>query len=66
MADDELLKLLPAMHAAALRLRAAGLDDEALADRLEIPPESVDPLIRIAEAKLVQLGESPPGTRADP
>jgi len=43
---------LPEMYATALRLRDAGCSDEMIADRLEIEPEAVAPLLRIAAAKV--------------
>lgn len=48
------ITLLPEAYAEAIRLHEAGLDD-LIPDRLEIPPESVDPLLRLAEAKLARL-----------
>lgn len=46
---------LPATHAEALRLREHGESDEAIAARLGIVPEAVDPLVRVAAAKLAAL-----------
>ena len=46
---------LPETHAAALRLRARGFDDDAIAGALVLEPEAVGPLLRIADAKLVAL-----------
>ncbi|MFL6205190.1 MAG: hypothetical protein ACJ739_07535 [Acidimicrobiales bacterium] len=45
---------LPEAYGAALRLREAGCTDEMIADRLEIEPEAVAPLLRIAAAKLAR------------
>ena len=45
------LEGLPEAYATALRLRDAGCSDEMIADRLEIEPEAVAPLLRIATAK---------------
>jgi DNA-directed RNA polymerase specialized sigma24 family protein len=42
---------LPDAYATALRLREAGCSDEMIADRLDIEPEAVAPLLRIATAK---------------
>jgi hypothetical protein len=60
---------LPETHAAALRLRARGFDDDAIAAALVLEPEAVAPLLRIAEAKLGALvedegGEGRQGARA--
>jgi hypothetical protein len=46
---------LPEAHALALRLRDAGADDELIAVCLQIEPEGVGPLLRIAAAKLQRL-----------
>lgn len=46
---------LPEAHALALRLSDDGLDEHQIADRLQIPPQAVPPLIRIAEAKVARL-----------
>jgi DNA-directed RNA polymerase specialized sigma24 family protein len=52
MDRDRALAALPATYANALRLREAGLDDEAIAARLDIQLEAVRPLLEIAAAKL--------------
>jgi hypothetical protein len=49
---------LPDTHAAALRLRARGFDDDAIAAALRVEPHAVAPLLRIAEAKLGALTSS--------
>lgn len=46
---------MPETYAAALRLRDAGFDDTAIATRLELEPEAVAPLLRIAAAKLAAV-----------
>lgn len=46
---------LPEAHAAALRLRARGFDDDAIASALALEPSAVAPLLQIAEAKLAAL-----------
>jgi hypothetical protein len=60
---------LPETHAAALRLRARGFDDDAIAVALVLEPEAVAPLLRIAEAKLGSLtaegGDAKQETRLD-
>jgi hypothetical protein len=55
---------LPETYALALRLRAEGLDDEAIGRVLEIEPESVAPLLALAHAKLAKL-EQPDGASGD-
>lgn len=54
---------LPQTHAAALRLRARGFDDDAIAAALVLEREAVAPLLRIAEAKLGALIEDERGER---
>jgi DNA-directed RNA polymerase specialized sigma24 family protein len=54
-ADARALERLPATYAEALRLREHGETDEAIAARLGIEPEAVEPLVRVAEAKLAAL-----------
>jgi DNA-directed RNA polymerase specialized sigma24 family protein len=46
---------LPESYAVALRLRDAGHDNNAIATGLGIEPESVEPLLRLANAKLELL-----------
>ena len=46
---------LPETHAAALRLRARGFDDDAIAAVLVLEPGAVEPLLQIADAKLAAL-----------
>ena len=48
------LEGLPEAYATALRLRDAGCNDEMIADRLDIEPEAVAPLLRIALAKVAR------------
>jgi len=48
---------LPEAYATALRLREAGCSDEMIADRLDIEPEAVAPLLRIAVAKLTHRSD---------
>jgi len=48
---------LPEAYATALRLREAGCTDEMIADRLDIEPEAVAPLLRIAVAKLTHRSD---------
>jgi DNA-directed RNA polymerase specialized sigma24 family protein len=55
MDRDAALAKLPEAYATALRLREAGLSDEAIAARLEIAPEAADALLRVADAKLAAI-----------
>jgi DNA-directed RNA polymerase specialized sigma24 family protein len=50
-----MLERLPATYAEVMRLREHGETDEAIAARLGIEPEAVEPLVRIGEAKLAAL-----------
>jgi DNA-directed RNA polymerase specialized sigma24 family protein len=49
------LGALPETYALALRLRAEGLDDAAIARVLDIEAESVAPLLTLARSKLAHL-----------
>lgn len=51
----EAFRQLPTAHALALRLRDAGSSVELIAQRLEIEPEAVGPLLAVAEAKLASI-----------
>jgi hypothetical protein len=53
------LARLPRAYALALRLRAAGVDDELIGDCLDIEPVAVPTLLRVAEAKLDHLAAEP-------
>ena len=46
------LRRLPEAHSLALRLKAAGVADEAVCGYLQIEPEGLDTLLRVAEYKL--------------
>jgi hypothetical protein len=58
MADDKItayeaaLRQLPEAHSLALRLRSAGVADEVMSGYLQIEPEGLDTLLRVAEQKL--------------
>lgn len=57
------LRQLPETYAEALRLRDAGLRDEAIASRLGVPTEAMTLLLLLAEAKMARLmapDEPPP------
>jgi hypothetical protein len=58
MDEESVLARLPEAYAAALRLRRQGLGEEAIAAQLELEPQAVGPLLRLAEAKLVALHHS--------
>lgn len=49
------MRLLPEAYARALTLRDQGYAATAIAHTLEIPPEAIPLLLRIAEAKLARL-----------
>ena len=53
------LRLLPALHAAAIVLEDAGCDDEAIGQRLGLDARAVRPLLQVARAKLAALRELP-------
>jgi DNA-directed RNA polymerase specialized sigma24 family protein len=55
MDHEQALRELPDVYAAALRLRDAGLDEAAIATRLEMPLEGVPSLLQIAAAKLAAV-----------
>jgi hypothetical protein len=52
---EEAFGRLPETHAAALRLRARGFDQDAIAAALALEPCAIGPLLKIAEAKLAAL-----------
>jgi DNA-directed RNA polymerase specialized sigma24 family protein len=56
----EAVRLLPEKYARALILRDQGCDDARIAEALEIVPEAIGPLLRLAEAKLQGLLDKPP------
>jgi DNA-directed RNA polymerase specialized sigma24 family protein len=55
MERDAAMFKLPHVYATALRLREAGLDDDEIAERLEMTSAAVARLLRAAETKLAQL-----------
>ncbi|MGV9336496.1 hypothetical protein [Nocardia sp. NPDC003726] len=59
MSDDEqwqqAVDRLPFPYAEALRLQAAGIADEVIAEVLTIEVEAVGPLMRMAETKLAGI-----------
>lgn len=58
---QERVAQLPLGHAVALRLHAAGQDDEVIATALGVPVESVTTLLEIARVKLEHVPTPPPG-----
>jgi hypothetical protein len=56
----EAVRLLPEKYARALTLRDQGCDDAQIAAALDIVPEAIGPLLRLAEAKLERLLDNPP------
>ena len=46
------LELLPLPYAAAIRLRDAGVADEAIAERIGVDEAALPTFMRVAEAKL--------------
>jgi hypothetical protein len=57
MNREDALDTLPETYAVVLRLAEAGLDDRAIAARLELEPEGVGPQHQIAAAKIAALAE---------
>ena len=57
MTEPSELRALPEAYALALRLRAEGLDDAAIARVLDIELESVAPLLTLARSKLTGLAQ---------
>lgn len=53
------IDLLPEAYARALRLRDAG-SEASIAQALQIAPEAVAPLLRLAEAKLASIMAAEP------
>ena len=55
MDRNHAIEQLPETYATAVRLRARGFDDDAIAAALSLAPEAVAPLLKIADAKLAEL-----------
>ena len=49
------LTQLPETYAQALRLHDAGLSDDSIASRLDVPTQAMTLLLRLAEAKVAHL-----------
>jgi DNA-directed RNA polymerase specialized sigma24 family protein len=52
---EHAIEQLPETYAAAVRLRARGFDDEAIADALSMPAEAIPGLLCISDEKLEAL-----------
>ena len=65
MERNEGLNSLPKAYADALRLRASGLDDDAIAVELAIEPHAVAPLLHLADEKFAALLRMPAGERPE-
>jgi DNA-directed RNA polymerase specialized sigma24 family protein len=67
MDRERAIEQLPETHAAAIRLRAGGFDDNAIAQALHVQPEAVPTLLEIADQKLAALiaGEPTPQARGE-
>jgi hypothetical protein len=55
MTNRDALAQLPRAYALALRLRAAGVDDELIGECLDVEPAAVSTLLRVAAAKIANL-----------
>ncbi len=53
---DDALDRLPLPYSTALRLRDAGMPDEAIAERVGVKPEAMGTFMRLALAKLAAAG----------
>lgn len=49
------LQRIPRAYSLALRLRDAGVPGQLIADCLDIEPEALGPVLRLAEAKLAAV-----------
>ncbi len=57
MSEDRAAALsrIPRAYALALRLRDAGVAGALIAEWLDIEPEALEPMLRLAEAKLAAI-----------
>lgn len=55
MRFEEAIAGLPATYAEALRLRRQGLSGQEITVLLGVPPDSIDTLLQLAEAKLAAI-----------
>ena len=58
MERDAALDLLPPVYAQALRLRDEGRDSAAIAAQLDVEPDAVGTLLRLADSKLAHVLET--------
>jgi hypothetical protein len=65
MDDEAAIDQLPKTHASAVRLRARGFDDDAIAKALGLEPGAVAPLLAIADAKVAALTRPRTACEAD-
>jgi hypothetical protein len=63
---ERAIEQLPETHAAALRLRERGFDDDAIAAALFLLPEAVPELLQIADDKLAALVAAQPASTSGP
>jgi hypothetical protein len=65
MASDahriELVDRLPLPYATALRLRAAGISDELIAECVGVDLDALPTFMQVADAKLATASHDPPG-----
>ncbi len=52
--QEDALADLPVAYAVALRLSDAGVSKDVIAQAIGVEPEAVDPLLRLARAKLAE------------
>jgi DNA-directed RNA polymerase specialized sigma24 family protein len=64
MDREQAIEQLPETHAAAIRLRARGFDDNAIAKALHVQAEAVPTLLEIADQKLAALIAGEPAPQA--
>jgi DNA-directed RNA polymerase specialized sigma24 family protein len=55
----EALAQLPVAYAVAMRLSELGFSTDVIAHAIGVEPDAVDPLLRLAHAKLRELLEAP-------
>jgi DNA-directed RNA polymerase specialized sigma24 family protein len=59
--EEDALAELPVAYAVALRLFDAGVSTDVIARAVGVEPEAVDPLLRLARAKLAEQLKAAPG-----
>ena len=63
---DEASAELPVKYAQALRLRSQGLSGVHIAALLDVPPDSIDALLHLADAKVAALRPPPSTAETNP